>query len=142
MSDRRPTMAWLLNPAACPILASLQRMGEGSALRSLDEFASNDYRNIRNVTGYLIGILKKYQAEAAQGGGRPGPERSHHHPPTRGGGAGYGGDRGGGSYDRGPPPRRDGPGRSSRWEGSSRGGSSGQAGGGGGARGSPRYDPY
>eukprot|EP00887_Chlorella_sp_A99_P002535 scaffold6.g2535.t1 len=98
------------------IIDMMQRIGEGSALRALDEFASNDYRTIRNVTGYLIGIFKKYQAEAAgrRGGqpGGPGPDRGHHSgPPPRGGG---------GYYDRGPPPRGDGGGGGgpsrSRWE--------------------------
>lgn len=71
----------------------LLRMGDTQALKALDEFGNNDPKNMRNVTAYLIGCIKKYDPQAGQytshdaSGGRGA---------SRGGGRAAGGGRGGG----------------------------------------------
>jgi hypothetical protein len=95
----------------------LHRLGEGTALRALDEFGRNNPSQMRNITAYLIGCLRKYDKPDA-GGGAPGGRGGGFGPERHGGrqggdrfgGRGGGGGRGG---PRGDP--RDGGGGPS-WE--------------------------
>ncbi len=84
----------------------MHAIGEGNAMRALEEFGRNDPNSMRSPTAYLIGCLKKFSGDGGDAGGDDGGR-----PRGRGGGRGdgRGRGRGGGGYGRGrdnrSPPR-------------------------------------
>jgi hypothetical protein len=73
-------------------VAALLRVGEGAALRAVEDFGRHSPAQMRSVSGYLIGCVRKYEEGGGGGGGAGGPVRSG----PRGGGGGPPGGPGGG----------------------------------------------